>query len=203
LAAQPPSIKARALRCLAMREHSRAELERKLLAQMLRARAAGASSSGIASGTSSGTSGGTSSGIARGTCSGIARGPSGDNAEDLHAARQRLREEIGTALDELAARGLLSDERTAEAVLAGPGRRLGNRRLKQTLLAKGLAPELVAATVAQSRATELDRARELWRRRFGAPAPDAAGRARQARFLAGRGFDAEVIRRLVKGLDEN
>jgi regulatory protein len=182
-----------------MREHSRAELERKLLAQMLRARAAGASSSGIASGTSSGTS----SGIARGTCSGIARGPSGDNAEDPHAARQRLREEIGTALDELAARGLLSDERTAEAVLAGPGRRLGNRRLKQTLLAKGLAPELVAATVAQSRATELDRARELWRRRFGAPAPDAAGRARQARFLAGRGFDAEVIRRLVKGLDEN
>lgn len=199
MAAQPPSIKARALRCLAMREHSRAELERKLLAQMLRARAAGASSSGIASGTSSGTS----SGIARGTCSGIARGPSGDNAEDPHAARQRLREEIGTALDELAARGLLSDERTAEAVLAGPGRRLGNRRLKQTLLAKGLAPELVAATVAQSRATELDRARELWRRRFGAPAPDAAGRARQARFLAGRGFDAEVIRRLVKGLDEN
>jgi regulatory protein len=28
-------------------------------------------------------------------------------------------------------------------------------------------------------------------------AADAAGRARQARFLAGRGFSAEVIRRVV------
>jgi regulatory protein len=33
-------------------------------------------------------------------------------------------------------------------------------------------------------------------------AADAAGRARQMRFLAARGFSAEVIRRVVRGADD-
>ena len=65
--------------------------------------------------------------------------------------------------------------------------------------AKGLAPALVASTLQQARATELERARDVWQRKFGAPAPDAAGRAKQMRFLAGRGFDGDVIRRVVGG----
>jgi len=162
------SLKARALRHLARREHSRAELERKLGAQ-----------------------------LARESARELARGGGPPEAEEAHR-------QINRTLDELAARGLLSDERTAEAMLAGPGQRLGSRRLKHALLAKGLAPELVADTVKQSRATELERARELWRRRFGGvPAEDAAGRARQMRFLAGRGFDAEVIRHLLRGASDD
>jgi len=153
-----PSLKARALRHLARREHSRAELARKLGAQLAR----------------------------------------GETPPDTDEARRQ----IDRTLDELAERGLLSDERAAEAMLAGPGQRLGSRRLKHALLTKGLAPDLVAATVQQSRLTELERAQELWRRRFGGQAAaDAAGRARQMRFLAGRGFDAEVIRRLLRDAD--
>ena len=155
MVAQTLSIKARALRHLARREHSRAELERKLAAAMRH----------------------------------------GDEVPDLD-------EQIRRALDELAARGLLSDERAAESLLASQGRRFGSRRLKQSLLAKGLAPDLVAATVQQSRSTEAERARELWKRRFGAVPVDAAQRLRQMRFLAGRGFDADIIRRLVKDEEE-
>lgn len=110
--------------------------------------------------------------------------------------------QIAAALDELAGKGLLSEARTAESVLNNQGRRYGVRRLKQTLLSKGLAPELVASTLQQARGTELERAQEIWRRRFGEPATSAAERARQMRFLAGRGFEGEVIRRVVRGTED-
>lgn len=51
------------------------------------------------------------------------------------------------------------------------------------------------------RGTELERAREVWRRKFGEPAADAAGRAKQMRFLAARGFAGETIRRVLGGED--
>ena len=47
--------------------------------------------------------------------------------------------------------------------------------------------------------TELDRARALWQRRYGTAPANAAERARQMRFLAGRGFEGEVVRAVVKG----
>jgi len=149
------SVKGRALRYLAQREHSRAELERKL------ARA----------------------------------------VQDLPQASAQA--QISAALDELAAKGLLSEERTAQSVLLSQGRRFGTRRLRQTLQAKGLAPELVASTLQQARGTELERAREVWQRRFGQPPADAAERARQMRFMAGRGFESDVIRRVVQGADDD
>jgi regulatory protein len=149
------SVKGRALRWLAQREHSRAELERKLARHV-------------------------------------------EDTPEASAAAQ-----IAAALDELAARGLISETRVAESVLASHAPRYGARRLKQTLQAKGLEPELVAATVQQARSTELERARDIWRRRFGAPASDAAGRARQMRFLAGRGFEGDVIRRIVQAQDDD
>jgi SOS response regulatory protein OraA/RecX len=107
------SVKGRALRYLAQREHSRAELERKL------ARA----------------------------------------VQDLPEASAQA--QISAALDELAAKGLLSEERTAQSVLLSQGRRFGTRRLRQTLQAKGLAPDLVADTLQQARGTELERARPM------------------------------------------
>ena len=145
------SVKGRALRYLAQREHSRLELERKLARTVA-------------------------------------------DLPDAPAAQQ-----IARALDELEARGLLSNARVAESLLRNQGERFGARRLKQTMLAKGLDAELVARTLTLARGTELERAHEVWRRRFGAPAADAAGRAKQMRFLAGRGFDGDVIRRVVAG----
>jgi regulatory protein len=106
--------------------------------------------------------------------------------------------QIATALDDLSAKDLLSDARAAASVLNAQGARYGSRRLKQTLQSKGLDAELVSSTLAQARQTELARAREVWRRRFGVVAEDAAARAKQMRFLAGRGFDGDIIRRVVQ-----
>ena len=51
------------------------------------------------------------------------------------------------------------------------------------------------------RSTELARAREVWARKFGAPAAEPRERARQIRFLVARGFAPEVVRRVVQGAD--
>jgi regulatory protein len=150
-----PGVKARALRHLARREHTRAELERKLARQL-----------------------------------------AGEEMPDAAA-------QIARALDELQARGLLSDERAAAMLLSSRQARFGVRRLKADLQSRGLAPELVAGTLAQAHGTELQRAQALWQRRFGSVAADARERQRQVRFLLGRGFGSEVVRRVVRGADED
>jgi len=147
------SIKGRALRYLAMREHSRAELERKLARVVP------------------------------------------DSPED--PAAPRIRE----ALDDLAARGLLSDARAAQAVVGAKAARLGDRRLRDDLRARGLGAPEIEAAMAGLEGSELSRAHAVWARRFGEPAVEPREQARQARFLAARGFSGDVIRRVVRGLD--
>ncbi|MEN9377787.1 MAG: hypothetical protein RL710_2944 [Pseudomonadota bacterium] len=145
MALDQPSLKGRALRLLSLREHSRAELERKL---------------------------------------------------------QPFEEEPGSlaqALDELQAKGFISEQRVIESVVHRRSAKLGTQRIRQELQSKGLAPEAVLQAVEQLRATELDRAHEVWRKKFGSPPVDAAERAKQMRFLAGRGFGGEVIHMVVAG----
>lgn len=148
MASSPPSLKARALRCLSQREHSRSELERKLR-----------------------------------------RGTDGEPVQQ--AALDAL-------LDELAGRGLQSDRRTAESLVTAKSARWGRRRLEQQMQRLGLNDTLAADALAPLAASELERAQALWRRRFGTPPDTPQERARQMRFLAGRGFDGEVIRRVLR-----
>ena len=139
------SLKGRALRLLSGREHSRAELERKL---------------------------------------------------------KPYEEEPGTlakALDELQAKGFISEQRVVESVLNRRSAKLGTARIKQELQSKGLAPEAVLEAVDRLRATELERAREVWRKKFGVAPVDATERAKHMRFLAGRGFGGDAIRKVVGG----
>ena len=144
------SLKGRALRYLSQREHSRAELQRKL-----------------------------------------AR-----HAEEAG--------EVARVLDELEQRGFIDHQRVADSVVHRKAARLGALRIRQELRAKGIEPALVATALETIRATELERAREVRRRKFGEVHPaDAADRARQARFLAARGFDAETIRLVVLGRGED
>jgi regulatory protein len=79
---------------------------------------------------------------------------------------------------------------------------MGALRIRQELLAKGVEPALVNEAIGSLRATEFERARDVWQRKFGAPATDAQGRARQARFLAARGFGGDVIRRVIGGEEQ-
>ena len=143
------SLKGRALRLLAGREHSRAELEKKL---------------------------------------------------GTHEAEPG---ELQRALDDLQAKGFIDEQRVVDSVLHRRATRLGAGRVKQELQAKGISAEAVAEAVEGLRGTELERAREVWRKKFGELATDPAGRAKQMRFLASRGFGAEAIRRVVQGGEDD
>jgi regulatory protein len=105
--------------------------------------------------------------------------------------------EVDALLDWLVAQGYLSDARFVESRLHARAARHGSLRIRQELGRHGV--ELDAQQAAALRATEFDRAKAVWERKFGAVAADARGRAAQARFLAGRGFGAEVVRRIVGG----
>ena len=143
------SLKGRALRLLAGREHSRAELEKKL------------------------------------------------------APHEETPGELLQALDELQAKGFISDRRVVESVIHPCAARLGTGRVKQELQAKGISVDVMAEALEGLRGTEVLRAREVWRKKFGEPATDPAGRAKQMRFLASRGFGAEAIRRVVSGGEDD
>jgi len=110
--------------------------------------------------------------------------------------------ELAEALDFLAAKDFINEKRVVESVVNRRASKLGAARVRQELVAKGLPPNDIAEAVDAMRFTELERARQVWRRRFGAPPSDASERAKQVRFLVSRGFAPEVVRRVVAGADE-
>jgi regulatory protein len=143
------SLKGRALRYLAAREHSRQELERKL------------------------------------------------------AEFEEEPGQVAAVLDDLQAKGFISAQRVAESVIHRRSAKVGSARIRQELQAKGLDVDTVANAMASLKATELVRATEVWRKKFGEPPADAAERGRQMRFLAARGFDAEMVRKVVAGAGDD
>lgn len=140
------SLKGRALRLLAQREHSRSELQAKLARHV-------------------------------------------QEGEDLAAL-----------LDELEAKDFINAGRVAESHMHRRAARLGSRRVLQELRGKGLDEDLLRAAGQALASTEAERARAVWRQRFGSapPATTREEQARQMRFLAARGFDADVVRRVVR-----
>lgn len=139
------SLRARAIRLLARREHSRHELARKLAA----------------------------------------------HAQDAA--------ELESVLDALEAQGWLSERRVVEQVVHARRRRFGARRIARELTEKGIGEETVAATLKTLEKEEVESARAVWRRKFSQPPRTAADRARQVRFLQGRGFSFDTIMKVLKG----
>jgi len=138
------TLRERALRLLARREHSRAELRRKL------------------------------------------------------AAHAESPEALEALLADLVERKLLSEARFAEGRARVLSRKYGAAHIEYDLRARGVPEETAAAAAREARGTEFERALEIWRRKFGAQAKDVRERARQARFLASRGFSAEVVSRVLR-----
>ncbi len=106
---------------------------------------------------------------------------------------------LARALDELQVKGFINEQRVLESVLHRRSSKLGVQRIRQELHSKGLDPAAVLVAVEQLRASEVERAREVWRKKFGKPPADPTGRARQMRFLASRGFGGDAIRKAVSG----
>ena len=145
MSTSPPAsaaeLRARALRLLARREHSRAELARKLA-------------------------------------------PHAGSAQELE-----------TLLDSLIEKKQLSDERYASERARSLARKYGPARIRHDLRAKGVAEELVA--LACSGDDEIEQASLALRKKYRTPATTREERARRARFLQGRGFSYEAIRRAL------
>lgn len=110
--------------------------------------------------------------------------------------------QLAKVLDELQAKAFINDQRVLESVVHRRASKLGTSRIRQELQSKGLAPEAVEEALVQLRETELDRAREVWRKKFGTAPADASERAKHMRFLASRGFGGDSIRRAVGGAEE-
>jgi regulatory protein len=182
----PRSLKARALQLLAQRDQSPVELRRKLLSH---AREMARRSDPISE-TREGGSGqppASTSAVPEAMPVELASvdPPSVDPAVEVDAV-----------LAWLAERRFLSVERFAESRVSARSPRFGNVRIRQELAQHGVAlsPEADRALAA----SELERAQAVRARKFSAGPTDAKERARQARFLAARGFSAEVIGRVLR-----
>ena len=143
------TLRERALRLLARREHSRAELARKLR-------------------------------------------PNVAPEDDLEAL-----------LDDLSKRKQLSDERYADSRASTLARKFGSARIVQELRAKGLDKGLAESAAAAARATEVERAKIVWTKKFRAAPGTREERAKQMRFLQSRGFSFDAIRAVIKGAGED
>ncbi len=104
---------------------------------------------------------------------------------------------LDAVLDQLAAKKLLSDQRFIESLVRRRAERFGAARIQHELRTHQLSAEQLAPALEALKASELERAREVWQRRFGEPPASREERLRQMRFLAGRGFAGEVIRKVV------
>ena len=141
------SLRARALKCLARREYSRAELRGKLLPLV-----------------------------------------QADDAFELGSPAN-----LDALLDDLTERGWLSDARAATQLLHAKRNRFGLQRITHEMRQRGIPEDLIGEALPQLKETELETARHVWQKKFGAFPRDAGERARQIRFLQSRGFALEVI----------
>ena len=107
-------------------------------------------------------------------------------------------DELAALLDDLAARRQLSDIRYASERVAARSRRYGDSRLAQELRQKGVSEEATSAVLAEV-GSELERARQVWQKKFATLPADLPERAKQTRFLASRGFSGATIRQILQG----
>jgi regulatory protein len=129
-----------------------------------------------------------------------------------HSARELKRklEQRGIAEDEAASTveklnqaGWQSDERYAEMLVRSRiSQGYGPVRIEAELEQAGVDGERIAAALGNAAADWTALAAEAQRRHFSALPKTSAERARQYRYLAGRGFDSSQISMALKGAPE-
>lgn len=108
----------------------------------------------------------------------------------------RAAERVDALLDWLADNQYLSEQRFAESRVHARASRFGNLRIRQELAQHGVGLSAIAESSLKD--TELARARAVWARKFSSPPANPAEHAKQARFLAGRGFPGDLIRQVLR-----
>jgi regulatory protein len=107
-------------------------------------------------------------------------------------------QELSSVLDALEERGFLSATRAMEQIVHMRKNRFGSLKIVHELREKGIEENLIADILPNLRETERKSAQEVWRKKFGVMPANAKEFGRQMRFLAARGFPAEVVRQLLR-----
>jgi regulatory protein len=110
---------------------------------------------------------------------------------------------LDALLDDLEREGWLSNERFVESVVHRRAGRMGGGRIIHELKRHAVGETLISETAGKLAQTEIARAQSVWEKKFGAVPETPAERAKQARFLASRGFSGSVIGKILKGADED
>jgi regulatory protein len=156
---QSPSLKARALRLLSLREYSRKSLATKLAESEAR----------------------------------------WAKLTEVEPNPQASALGIEAVLDDFEARGWLSDERFAEALVRRRSERYGARKIQEELQRAGIDGKQSAKLLADLKGSEFERAYGLWLKKYGTKAQDQKERVRQYRFLASKGFSLDVVAKIIGG----
>ena len=105
---------------------------------------------------------------------------------------------LDALLDDLTARGWLSDERAATQLVHAKRSRFGTQRITHELRQKGIAEELISAALPALKESELEAAHDVWQKKFSTAPQDAKEKARQVRFLQSRGFALDVVFKVLR-----
>lgn len=105
-------------------------------------------------------------------------------------------EAVEAVLDLLLSKNQLSDERFAEERARVLSRKYGAARIRQDLKLRGVSGEISSRV--SGHLNDLESAKAILARKYREPASSRDERARQARFLQGRGFSYDVIRSVLK-----
>lgn len=109
--------------------------------------------------------------------------------------------DLDALLDDLTARGWLSDARAATQLVHAKRSRFGTQRITHELRQKGIDEELIDAALPALKESELEAARNVWQRKFGVLPLEAKDKARQMRFLQSRGFSMDAIFKVLRTSD--
>ena len=124
--------------------------------------------------------------------------------EELRRKLERVAvegDDIDALLDDLTARGWLSDARFAEQAIRARSRRFGPLKLAQQLRSRGVAEETISAGFRAAGEEGASDIATVWGSRFHAPPADDRERGRQVRFLQGRGFTLDETLKFLRQLE--
>lgn len=117
-------------------------------------------------------------------------------------------DEIERVLDALAREGWQSDQRFVQSVIHSKSPSQGSLRIVHALRQQGVSDSQIAEAREKLKNTELERAQAVWLKKFGNKVTDekkdyssqSLEYAKQARFLAARGFSHDVIHKVLKDI---
>lgn len=110
-------------------------------------------------------------------------------------------QQLDRVLDELERDNWLSDVRFAQSLAHRRASQKGSALVLQELRQHGLSNDQLSSIGQSLQSTELQRATEVWKKKFGSPPADAREYARQFRFLASRGFASSCLKQILGSLD--